>query len=205
MKFLVTLILILGFSTSALAQTPPRLSERVKRIAEKIRLNETVMDPADTQALRNLASRMEGILASYEDTQTPQGFICLSNGQSGSFEKFNIYNSLTGTIIGGETSKIQCEQSVQSAKNDLICVSNGQTVSFERFSVFDSLKNRVLGGETSFASCLKTVDRSSLAFVCVSNGQSVSFEKFTVYDRKNNRPLGGETSLDNCLSSLPRL
>ncbi len=192
---------LMTFTVSTHAQM--NLSERVSRVASKIKANENSMDPADYQQLRQLTSRMEAILNNYTGLPDDNmSFICLSNGATGTFERFSVYNPATGSLIGGETSKANCEQAIRSARHSLVCVSNGAHGTFEKFLPFDSSLNSELGGETILNNCLQVVTRSTLQFVCLSNGNSASFEKFILYDRRNDKYLGGETSLPNCLSSI---
>ena len=197
--FFLTLALLGTFSA---AQASP-LAEKSQRITSFLMTNEDKLTTYDHRDVDNLLQNLEVLLSKYGSGSNEPKLICVSNGSSGSFEKFSVYNFSKKVNLGGETSKERCYEVIARKNLGLLCVSNGSSGTFEAFTPFDYPRNVKVGGETSLETCLLTVQKAKKEVLCVSNGSRGTFEKFSLFDRNDGKIVGGETSLENCLDSLP--
>lgn len=204
MKSLI-LITSLFISSTILAQSNKSLSDKAARVADSLQSIEDQLSSQDRKALRDSLDFALQILSSYDNIPGNfpgngggRNFICVSNGQSGSWERFYVMDLQKNQKIGGETSKAQCHESISKSNSTFICASNGQSGSWERFSIYNSRTGSNLGGETSFEKCAQATNSSRNGLVCSSNGQSGSWERFSIYDFKEGTKLGGETSFESC-------
>lgn len=194
--FCSSLILALCAAFPAQAKLAPRL----ERISETLYQVEDQLRPQAYEEIRYLTERIEAVLRTQPDLDSPR-MICVSNGETGVWEKWTPYNTGSQQSYGSATAKDRCQRIIQTVTNNLICTSNGESGVWERFTVFDLKLGINIGNQTSFESCLHVVSRSTRQFVCVSNGETGTWEKFSLFDRKSNSAIGGQTALQNCLAS----
>jgi len=178
------------------------LSDRAQDIANRLKVAERQLGGRDASDIRYALDQLDYILQAYDRGGNATNFVCISNGEPGSFEKFTITDLNTNQKLGRATSRATCEELIRSQANDLICLSNGEPGSFERFSIYDFQTQKSLGSESTFNTCKSLVSRSSLKLVCLSNGEPGSFEKFTLYNRSIQQSIGSGTSISNCLSTI---
>lgn len=205
MKSFFILLTSFLFSSTLLAQSNADLSTKAALVAEVLQEVEGQLSPLDKKYIRESLNLSLEILSNYGDTSgvTPgyggkQKFICISNGQSGVWEKFSVMDIKNNTKLGGETSKTQCQASIEKSNFNFICTSNGQSGVWEKFSIYNLKANSKLGGETSFEKCTEITNSSKNGLICVSNSQSGVWERFSIYDSKSGDKFGGETSYESC-------
>jgi hypothetical protein len=194
------LVLILGFSIYSGLASADDLYTKAMAVGHQLRGVQDKMHPDDYRYVERSLDSVMDVLKRYGDGGLAD-IICVSNGETGSFEKFMPYTG--GKTLGGGTSKTNCQTMIRGQHADLMCLSNGEIGSFENFSVYDLYIGKEIGGGSSLANCLNVVARATPSYVCVSNGEIGSFEKFQLIDRSSNKEVGGETSLSNCLEMLP--
>lgn len=166
MKSLFVLISSLVLSSSLLAQSNRSLSDKAARVAEALQGVEDQLSPQDRKYIKDSLNLSLEILSNYTDVSGDlpgnggngsRNFICVSNGQSGVWERFSIYNSKSGSKLGGETSYEHCGTLIKKSTRNLICVSNGQTGVWEKFQLINRANNSQIGGETTLENCLETI------------------------------------------------
>jgi hypothetical protein len=218
-KKMVFGIFTLAFGTSSLVFASVAQNARI--ISDKLLQVENRMNPVDRDKVAQLSLRIDVLANKYAVGQPipmpnplpfplpgliPQNFgsqvICISNGDTGSFEKFRPILLSNNTALGGWTQKQTCEVLVSTATWNLMCLSDGDTGNFEKFVIYDKQNQQTLGGKTSFETCKTLISRSNPQLVCVSNGDNGSFEKFTLINLFNQQSIGGQTSLQNCIQSI---
>lgn len=177
----------------------PTRTERLQAQASAVSEVESKLSNTDLEALDYYLGGIDAILSRY---QVGQKYVCLSNGQPGSYERFKITDPETGTTLGGETSLANCKEVLSKQNLNLLCLSNGQVGSYEKFAPYDTAKKDDLGGNTELKTCLTLVAKAKPNTMCLSNGQPGSYEKFQLYSRKSDKMLGGATTLENCLSVI---
>jgi hypothetical protein len=177
-------------------------SQWMQKEVQKLQRIESQLGSQDLQALDYYLGGIDALLERYHPSLP--SFVCLSNGERGSFEKFTVTDPSTGTALGGATSLETCRQNVAGMNQNLICLSNGEFGSFEKFTSYDLGQKKNLGGATSLATCQAIVAKATPTLTCISNGEFGSFENFTLYNRSLQRTLGGGTQLKQCLDNLGR-
>jgi hypothetical protein len=197
MKYILVIALL--FSTAAHAQ----LSNQAHSIANMLSRVESQLHPRDAEEIRYNLQRTARLLERYGRVDGPSELICLSNGESGVWEKFYLYDAATNSRLGGATKRETCESLRNSARNSLICLSNGESGVWEKFTPYDLRAKANTGGATQLNTCQTLTERSTMNFMCISNGESGVWEKFTLYNRIQRSSLGGQTSLEGCMSSMP--
>lgn len=185
----------------SITNSSAELASRAGAVADGLSQVESQLSEEDSRTIRRALVRIETILEDYGGSGGGQpAAVCLSNGQTGSFQKFVPY--VNGRILGGYTSHSTCQLLIEKMAKGLICVSNGQTGSFQNFTPADAASGGVLGGSTSQQTCLNLIETANRNFMCVSNGQTGSFQKFTLLDRNSGQVLGGSTSYQTCVGSI---
>lgn len=186
-------------------------ADQLAALALKLGAVERQLSPGELDSLDRHIAGIERALARANPSGPPgppgatgPKLACLSNGQSGSYEKFTLSDPATGAPYGKATSMQNCQQLLTVQSQGLLCVSNGESGSYEKFGLYDLARNKLLPGWTKLASCQSLVQRASGPFVCKSNGESGSYEKFQLYNRETEKALGGQTGFDQCLASMPR-
>lgn len=180
------------------------IANQAQSIANQLNQVENRLHPRDAEEIRFSLDRVDQLLRRYGGNPGgPSELICVSNGESGVWEKFFVYNPATNSNIGGATSNANCRDVIASQRNGLICLSNGENGVWEKFQTYDTRSNMNVGGNTALATCKQLTVRSSDSFLCVSNGENGVWEKFNLFNRIQRVNVGGSTSLDNCLSSMP--
>ncbi len=196
------LALITALVLTTQAASAGTLADRARSITFTLQNVEFKLTNQDRLFILGSLQEIEGILNG-TPTQPYKKLVCLSNGSTGSFEKFAPHDLNTNQIVGGYTDKGVCQELVKRQNAGLMCVSNGSTGSFERFTPMDLQTFSKLGGETTLQSCHQIVARATYDLLCTSNGSTGSFERFTLYSRRTGQEIGGETSFNNCMESLP--
>jgi len=193
---------ILLISVSSMANTNlGTFSERLRISTEKVAQIEKQLTAEDVRHMEYLVGHLEDLLKNYTN-EPEKSFLCVSNGDNGSWEKFGVYSTFDSKVIGGYTSKLICQEIVKKVTFGLICLSNGENGSFEKFTPYDIQGKVFMGGATSLVSCFEVLKTSKSSMICLSNGENGSFEKFTIYDRLNKKYIGSQTSKENCLENL---
>ena len=85
------------------------------------------------------------------------GLMCVSNGESGSYEKFMPFDINKRQTKGGGTDVKTCASLIQRSTPGFICLSNGQSGSYEKFRLFNRDQDKPLGGETQLQQCLVSI------------------------------------------------
>lgn len=200
-------LLIWGFALSFLgvarAQTNDHSSLRhnARKVLTKLDHVADQLSTRDADHIRRLLEEIDWTLSNYQDPVRRQ-LLCVSNGDTGGFEKFGVYDAAKRAIVGGYTSKANCQSVIAGQNVDLICVSNGDTGGFEKFTIYDLNIQENIGGSTSLSKCQNVVSKANRLFVCASNGDTGGFEKFQIFDRSHGQSVGGPTSLENCLAAI---
>jgi hypothetical protein len=201
--FRIAALSMLLLATHSFAQSSR--AERLQSQSKKLSTIERQLSPFDQENLDRHIAGIDRVLRDYERATggATVSLTCLSNGQQGSYEKFTITDSSSGTPIGKSSALATCQQLLTVQNQSLICVSNGEAGSYEKFGVYDLGRKVQAGGMTNLKSCQRLVQSAKPAFVCQSNGQAGSYEKFKLYNRETDKVLGGETALEQCVSSIP--
>lgn len=206
MKTLAICFAFLSLSAIAQEQAPATtsadLANRASAVADHLSQIEDRLNEEDARTIRRALANIETILEDYGgggDGGQPSA-VCLSNGQSGGFQKFVPY--VNGRTLGGYTSHSTCDLLIEKMAKGLICASNGQTGGFQNFTPVETSSGNTLGGSTSQQTCFNLIETANRNFMCVSNGQTGGFQKFTLFDRNSGQALGGSTSYDTCVGSI---
>ena len=202
MKNLSLISFILVIATALNANAGP-LANRAERLADHLKSVEGEMTRRDADEARYAIDQLEYILQNYRESNGGGGrLVCLSNGESGVWEKFVMTDLMNNKQIGSYTSKQTCERLIQGQRRGLICISNGETGVWEKFGPLQMADKKILGGYTSLSTCEKIIQSSTQFLSCVSNGETGVWEKFTLLNRKTNKYMGGATSLESCLQTI---
>lgn len=194
---LIGLLLLISSLANAIQDS---FTRRLNVATEKMAQIENQLTAEDYRHVEYLLGHLDEILRNYNNSSV--NFICVSNGENASWEKFGVYSPAEGKVIGGYTTKETCQAAIKNTANSLICISNGENASWEKMTPYDIKNRQFMGGATSLATCYDLVKSSTTSMMCVSNGENSSWEKYTLYDRLNNKTIGGQTSKESCLSSL---
>lgn len=204
MKKLTSMVLGLSFTMISFAQAG-EIADRAANLADRLAAVEKNLNGREVRDIQYALDQIEYRIEALERWQGPTlQLTCLSNGSSGSWEKFFVTDLKSGTRFGGETEKQTCQKIISTQTRGMVCASNGSSGSWEKFKITKLDSNQVIGGETTFSTCQKLMEKSTRNYICVSNGSSGSWEKFTLLDRQKNQTIGGETTLETCLSTIPR-
>jgi hypothetical protein len=85
--------------------------------------------------------------------------MCLSNGQTGVWEKFNIYDMNTKNNIGGQTELSTCKNLINTSNRSFMCISNGQTGVWEKFTLLNRKTASKIGGQTEYSTCVSSIPK----------------------------------------------
>ncbi|MBC7691161.1 MAG: hypothetical protein H7222_05280 [Methylotenera sp.] len=192
--------LALGFVSTAHADTSR--GEALQNQGIRLKSVERQLALQDQQILDYYLAAIDSVLSRYPSPMPSASFMCISDGQSGPFERFTLTNTATGATLGNPTTLDTCRKLLLVQKYDLICLSNGENGPFEKFAPYDTVLGKFLGGPTAFKTCQTMVTRSEPSLLCTSNGEGGPFEKLSLYNRKLDRAIGGGTQLEQCLSTI---
>lgn len=194
--FLLSLCLFSSFAHASLSGDAQGIANLLSRV-------EGQLHPRDADDVRFELQRIARILERYGRPGPGVELICLSNGESGVWEKFYLYDANSNARLGGSTTRETCESLRNSARNALICLSNGESGVWEKFTPYDLSSKGTVGGATKLDTCKTLTERSTMNFMCTSNGEGGVWEKFTLYNRMQRSNLGGATTLEACVGSMP--
>ena len=192
---------------SSLAWGNDRRSDRLLAQSQKLAAVEAQLNDLDFQALERHMAGIDYVLSHYQAAVPVAGavaqLVCVSNGQPGSGERFNVTDPATGIALGKATAQPTCKQLTTVQNQGLLCVSNGEPGSHERFGLYDLGRKQIKGGYTDLKTCQTLVTSARGPLVCQSNGEFGSHERFALYNRDTDKTLGGGTQLEQCNSSMP--
>lgn len=170
MKTIIKTLLVSSFifiSNQALASDP--MTDLAKDIANMVEHHSTKVSKTDRRKIQRKLFEIEAIFGDYDlepvESTDPitkpineVNWICLSNGLSGSSERFNIYDVAKKENIGSYAKKDSCLMSIDNINEQgMMCVSNGLSGSSERFQLYDIDKKQSIGSWSSKASCMQTL------------------------------------------------
>src|SRR5665213_2464960 len=146
----ITILPVLALTTvltlSSVALADSSRSEYLQNQAQRLSRIENDLNPQDRDALDHYLAMIDRVIDHYRPS-TP-AYVCVSNGETGPFEKFTVTDPATGTHYGAETTLSSCKQAIQGVNQGLICASNGESGAFEKFVPLDLTRQKNLGGYT---------------------------------------------------------
>lgn len=203
-KYLVIGVFAFMSSLSVMAQNS--LSSEMQILSDKVGEIEDSMSARDRASIRELLRRIGNITEQYSNgpihgpQHDPHGrhAVCVSNGETGTWEKFRPVSLSNNQALGGFTSKQTCETLVRTSRRDVICSSNGETGTWEKFRPMSIFSGAGIGGYTSLNTCTGNLGQNKSRLLCISNGEQGTWEKFAIYDLRADKTLGGYTQLNTC-------
>jgi hypothetical protein len=190
---------VMGLMFSSITQAASPRIERLQAQVQKLTAVESQLSTDEVHAIDYYIGGIENALSKY---QSSAQLVCLSNGESGVYEKFQITDPNSGAVIGGLTTFETCKQLIASQSQNLICLSNGEAGIYEKFGPYDVVRKTQNGGVTELKTCLSLVSQATPMLMCLSNGEAGIYEKFHLWNRNLAKVLGGDTQLMQCLTSM---
>lgn len=207
MKLISILLFLTSFSSFSQNKMflEDTLAARTQAISEQLDAVSEELSRRDRSAIEYAIRNIEDVLKYYN--YNPSKFVCLSNGEFSSFEKFQIYDVRKDKKIGKWVTQSSCQQSIELInRKGFTCLSNGEFSSFEKFLITNLYTGKTIGVYTSKSSCVESLQGiTPSGFTCISNGEFSSFQKYIIQNVETERTIGTWVSLSNCQSTLKEL